>query len=43
MSRWTAPHIPDQHGRAIVVTGANSGLGFAATRVLAAAGSVPSS
>ena len=28
MSRkWTAEDIPDQHGRAAIVTGANSGLG----------------
>ncbi|UVK37577.1 SDR family NAD(P)-dependent oxidoreductase [Mesorhizobium sp. AR10] len=26
--RWTAADIPDQSGRTIVVTGANSGLGF---------------
>ena len=27
-SRWTAADIPDQSGRTIIVTGANSGLGF---------------
>ena len=27
-SRWTAADIPDQAGRTIIVTGANSGLGF---------------
>jgi NAD(P)-dependent dehydrogenase (short-subunit alcohol dehydrogenase family) len=25
---WTAADIPDQTGRTVVVTGANSGLGF---------------
>lgn len=27
-SRWTAADIPDQSGRTVIVTGANSGLGF---------------
>jgi NAD(P)-dependent dehydrogenase (short-subunit alcohol dehydrogenase family) len=38
MSGWTTADIPDQHGRTFVVTGANSGLGAQATRVLADAG-----
>ena len=36
--KWTAAQIPDQHGRAAVVTGANSGIGFFAARELARAG-----
>jgi NAD(P)-dependent dehydrogenase (short-subunit alcohol dehydrogenase family) len=36
--KWTAADIPDQTGRTVVVTGANSGLGLAAARALAAAG-----
>ncbi|MFH8608179.1 oxidoreductase [Streptomyces sp. NPDC018029] len=35
---WTAEQIPDQSNRLIVVTGANSGLGFATTRALARKG-----
>ncbi|MBE7188584.1 oxidoreductase [Jatrophihabitans endophyticus] len=37
-SRWTAADIPDQTGRRVVVTGANSGLGAAAARELSARG-----
>ena len=36
--KWTAADIPDQSGRTAVITGANSGLGLAAARALAAAG-----
>ncbi|MBW9095273.1 SDR family NAD(P)-dependent oxidoreductase [Microbacterium jejuense] len=36
--QWSTADIPDQTGRTIVVTGANSGLGLATTRALAAAG-----
>ncbi|WP_086825273.1 oxidoreductase [Allokutzneria sp. NRRL B-24872] len=38
MSKWTAAEIPDQSGRTILVTGANSGLGLASATALAARG-----
>ncbi|ELZ91097.1 oxidoreductase [Haloferax sulfurifontis] len=38
MSDWTAADVPDLSGKTVVVTGANSGLGFEATRVFAEKG-----
>jgi NAD(P)-dependent dehydrogenase (short-subunit alcohol dehydrogenase family) len=36
--KWTTADIPDQSGKTIVVTGANSGLGLEATKALVANG-----
>ncbi|MGW3783619.1 oxidoreductase [Micromonospora chokoriensis] len=38
MTGWTTDHIPDQHGRVAVVTGANSGLGLVTATELASRG-----
>jgi NAD(P)-dependent dehydrogenase (short-subunit alcohol dehydrogenase family) len=36
--KWTAEEVPDQSGRTVVITGANSGIGLEAAMVLAARG-----
>jgi NAD(P)-dependent dehydrogenase (short-subunit alcohol dehydrogenase family) len=38
MAKWTLADLPDQSGRTIIVTGANSGVGQATAHALAAAG-----
>jgi NAD(P)-dependent dehydrogenase (short-subunit alcohol dehydrogenase family) len=38
MAKWTAADIPDQTGRTILITGANSGLGLRSAEGLAGAG-----
>lgn len=38
MSSWTSADIPDQTGRTVVITGANSGLGLRSAEALAGAG-----
>jgi NAD(P)-dependent dehydrogenase (short-subunit alcohol dehydrogenase family) len=38
MATWSARDVPDQSGRTVLVTGANSGLGLRSAEVLAAAG-----
>ncbi|HEX7304608.1 oxidoreductase [Lentzea sp.] len=38
MSRWTDADVPDQTGRTVLVTGANSGLGLRTAQVLASRG-----
>lgn len=35
MTKWTADNIPDLEGKTVIVTGANSGLGFEASKMFA--------
>ena len=37
-AHWTEASMPDQTGRRVLVTGANSGIGFEAARMMAAGG-----
>ena len=36
--RWTEKSVPDQTGKRVLITGANSGIGYETARVLAQQG-----
>ena len=38
MTKWTTNNIPDQTARLVIITGANSGIGYEAAMVLAQKG-----
>ena len=38
MNKWTIEQMPDQRGKIVIVTGANSGIGYEAARALALRG-----
>lgn len=38
LAKWTIDNIPCQDGKTVIITGANSGIGFQAARVLASKG-----
>jgi NAD(P)-dependent dehydrogenase (short-subunit alcohol dehydrogenase family) len=37
-TRWTGADVPNQQGRTVVITGADTGVGFETAKVLAASG-----